>query len=326
MAYLWGQTSLMSLECRTPIVFIVFNRPEHTRRVFQRIAQVRPTQLLVVADAARTARPGEDLLCREVREIATRVDWPCKLQTNFATENFGCRQRVITGLNWAFEQVEDAIILEDDILPDPSFFPFCEAMLDRFRNDSRVSMITGFNIVQDHLRTEYSYFFSRLTHIWGWATWRRAWLQYDEHLSHWPEIRDSGLMAELFPVPAHRRFWTRIFDQMHNGTGPNTWDYQWMYTNLMTGSLSIVPRVNLIENIGFGPGATHTSDASAAPQVKAQQLPFPLAHPPAMVPLAGMDRLDQELSGCRIPGLHRRAIHKLKRELPTLFKNPTQPA
>lgn len=318
----------MSLQCGTPIVFVVFNRPEQTRRVFERIAQVRPAHLLVVADAARSGRPEEVLRCREVREIATRIDWPCKLQTNFAAENLGCRRRLITGLNWAFEQVEEAIILEDDILPDPSFFPFCEAMLHRFRNDSRVAMITGFNIVQEHLRTEHSYFFSRLTHIWGWATWRRSWANYDEHLSHWPEIRQSGLMTELFPVPAHRRFWTRIFDQMHDGTGPNTWDYQWMYTNLMSSSLSIVPRVNLIDNIGFGPGATHTVDAAAAPPVNSRQLPFPLAHPPAMVPLATMDRLDQELSGCRIPGLHRRAIARLRREISAVLrrKDSTQAA
>jgi len=305
----------MSLQCRTPIVFVVFNRPDQTRRVFERIAQVRPERLLVIGDGARRDRPGEDLRCQEVREIATRIDWPCELQTNFATENLGCRRRLITGLNWAFEQVPEAIILEDDILPDPSFFPFCEAMLEHFRDDSRVAMITGFNIVQEHLRTEYSYFFSRLTHIWGWATWRRAWTRYDEHLKDWPAIRESGLMAEIFDVPEHRRFWTRIFDQMHNGTGPDTWDYQWMYTNLMTNSLSVVPRVNLIDNIGFGPGATHTVDTAAAPAVKAQTLTSPLVHPPAMVPLAEMDRLDQELSGCRIPRLHHRAMNKLKREL-----------
>jgi hypothetical protein len=301
--------------CKTPIVFMVFNRPEHTETVFRRIAQVRPTRLLIVADGARADRLGEMEQCEKVRRIAAQVDWRCDVLTNFSEANMGCRNRIVSGLNWAFENVEEAIVLEDDILPDVSFFRFCDEMLARFRDDSRISMITGFNIVQDHLQTPWSYYYSRLTHIWGWATWRRSWARYDEHLSRWPEIRAAGLIAEFFARPDQRRFWTHIFDIMHAGTGPDTWDYQWFYTNLIHSALAVTPRKNLIENIGFGEGATHTLRAEDAPAVVAGTLQFPLLHPPALVALRAMDELDGKLSRSRLPRFHERATRKLQRTL-----------
>lgn len=306
-------------ECKTPIVFIIFNRPENTRLVFQRIAQVRPSRLLIIADGPRADRSDEAAICQRVRDIAMQVNWPCDVMTNFSETNLGCRERIITGLNWAFEHVEEAIILEDDILPDPSFFKFCDEMLARFRDDSRISMISGFNIVGEHPHPQWSYFYSQLSHIWGWATWRRSWAMYDEHLRDWPLIRAAGLMKELFPHPAHCEFWTRIFDQMHNGTGPNTWDYQWAYTNLVQRRLSVTPGVNLVENIGFGPNATHTHRVEDAPAVTAGTLVFPLIHPPAMIPLHEIDELDGKLSRSYVPGLPERAAHKLKRIFAKIF-------
>jgi hypothetical protein len=196
-----------------------------------------------------------------------------------------------------------------------SFFRFCDELLARFRYDSRVSMITGFNIVRDRLETEWSYFFSNLTHIWGWATWRRSWARYDERLGQWPAIRAAGLMGEVFDRPDQARFWTDIFDKMHAGTGPDTWDYQWAYTNLIHNALAVTPRINLVQNIGFGAGATHTHWEQDAPAAAAGELPFPLLHPPAMIPLRSMDRRDAELSGLYIPRLPERAIRKLKRVL-----------
>jgi hypothetical protein len=301
--------------CQTPIVFIIFNRPELTRRVFSRIAQVKPTRLLIVADGARADRPGETEISERVRAIALAVDWPCKVQTNFASSNMGCRSRLVSGLTWAFEQVEQAIILEDDVLPDLSFFPFCEEMLARFSDDDRISMITGFNIVQDSTKTGDSYFYSRMTHIWGWATWRRSWARYDEHLAQWPAIRASGLLQSLFKEPAQYRFWARIFDQMHQGTGPDTWDYQWVYTNLINHALSVVPRVNLIANIGFGPEATHTTKVEDTPTLAVGSLTFPLRHPPAIIPWSKLDELEGRLSGTTIPNIARRIFSKIGRIL-----------
>jgi hypothetical protein len=299
------------LPCKTPIVFMVFNRPELTRRVFRRIAEVKPLHLLVIADGPRSDRPGESELCEQVRAILTQVDWPCTVQTNFSPTNLGCRNRIITGLNWAFEQVEQAIILEDDILPDLSFFPFCEEMLARYADDHRISMIGGFNALEEALDTKDSYYYSHLSHIWGWATWRRSWARYDEHLTHWSEIKAADLLRNVFPQPDRIRFWTRIFDQMHNGTGPNTWDFQWVYSNLINNALSVTPRINLVENIGFGPDATHTVDAAHAPSSKKGALAFPLHHPVAILPRLDLDYRDDKLSGHIIPGVYRRVVRKV---------------
>ena len=184
---------------QTPISSYRLQPPVTNRQSF--CANLRSEAAKTAAHRGWTAasqKPGDDLLCDEVRRIATQIDWPCQLETNFADRNMGCRDRVVSGLNWVFGLVEEAIILEDDVLADLSFFQFCEELLIRFRHDSRVSMITGFNIVERDLGTNYSYFFSQTTHVWGWATWRESWSRYDRDLQHWPEIKASGLLREAF--------------------------------------------------------------------------------------------------------------------------------
>ncbi len=278
-----------------PVVFCVFNRPTPTRTVFAAIARARPARLLIVADGPRKDRPGEEDLCRQVREIAEQVDWPCDVLTNFSATNLGCRERIISGLNWAFSLVEEAIILEDDCLPDPSFFPFCQEMLERYRGDSRIAMISGDNFTGVSLPTGYSYFFSRMTHVWGWATWRSAWSRYDRHLRQWPEIKHANLLSEIFDDPRLVEYWTARFDEMHNDTGPNTWDYQWAYTNLIHNALCVTPAVNMVTNIGFGADATHTSGADKNMTLASHSMEWPLRHPPGFVPMRSMDRLSQKL-------------------------------
>lgn len=279
-----------------PVVFIVFNRPKTTQLVFDAIAAVQPRKLLLIADGPRLAKEGEIEVCQEVRRIVSAVNWPCEVLTNFAEKNLGCKERVISGLNWAFSIVEEAIILEDDCLPDPSFFPFCAELLERYRGDARFSMIAGTNFVENQLATEYSYFFSQMIHIWGWATWRAAWQRYDRHLRKWPEIKRAGLLSEIFDSSKTARYWTRVFDSMFEGTGPDTWDYQWLYTSLINNSLSIVPCANLVTNIGFGPDATHTVAVDTGQSLRSKSLLFPLKHPSAIVPLRSMDRCDQKLA------------------------------
>ena len=308
-----GQRDEWLLE--TPVVFLVFNRPALTREVFARIAEARPRQLLVVADGPRPDRDGEAALCEQVREIATEVTWRCELHTAFAPRNLGCRTRVVSGLNWAFSLVEEAIILEDDIVPDPSFFRFCEEMLGRFRGDQRVSMITGFNHSADRTQTPNSYFFSEMTHVWGWATWRDSWAAYDEALSAWPAVRDANLLREVFPERSAQRYWHAIFERMYRGDGPNTWDYQWMFTNLCRHALAVTPRVNLVQNIGFGADATHSTNPDGAPRVNVGGLAFPLQHPPAMIASRSLDAIDQQLSQWHTPALPRRAVRKVGRML-----------
>ena len=198
----------------------------------------------------------------------------------------GCRRRVISGLNWVFSQVEEAIILEDDCLPDLSFFPFCSEMLERYRDQCQLGMVAGFNSLDEDYPFDYSYFFTSAVPIWGWATWRRSWQQYDEHLQNWPEVKRSGVLNLRLPSQRMSTYWTRVFDSMYEGTGPNTWDYQWTYTCWTQNWLNILPAKNLVENIGFGKDATHTTSGDLAPALRAEPLQFPLKHPPNIVPWA----------------------------------------
>lgn len=299
----------------TPVIFIAFNRPDPTRVVFEAIARQRPQHLLIIADGPRSARPGETEACEQVRDIVTRVNWQCEVSTNFAPTNMGCKNRIISGLNWAFSLVNEAIILEDDCLPDPSFFPFCDELLERYRDDNRVSMIAGTNFVWRAAPPSPSYFFSRMTHIWGWATWRRAWSFYDENLSQWPAVRASGLLGEAFSGRRLIHYWTRIFDQMYAGKGPDTWDYQWTYTNLVQNSLIAVPRTNLISNIGFGADATHTTGADSDRVLPSTPIDFPLIHPPAMIPMVSLDKLDQRLALPTLPKRLRLKARSLRRRV-----------
>jgi hypothetical protein len=295
----------------TPVVFLVFNRPRATRVVFDAIAEVRPAQLLIVADGPRPTRPGEADLCREVRTVVERIDWPCQVRTNFAVENLGCKERVISGLDWAFSLVEEAIILEDDCLPDATFFLFCQQLLARYRGDSRIAMISGNNFVEQDISVDSSYFFTRVAHIWGWATWRSAWQLYDRHLERWPEIKQTDLLMDIFGSRRLASHWSHIFDRMHANTGPNTWDYQWAYTIFVNNALSAAPQVNLVQNIGFGVDATHTIVADPNHSVAAKSIEFPLRHPVMMMPSRRLDRRDQMLS---LPPLRpARAIRKLWR-------------
>ena len=300
---------------KTPVILIVFNRPELTRRVFARVAEAKPKRLLIIADGPRAGREGEPERCAEVRAIVSAVDWPCRVERNYADANLGCRRRVISGLDWAFEQVDEAIILEDDVLPDPTFFPYCEQMLDRYRAEDRVAMVTGFNIGADVAEAPHSYYFSALTHIWGWATWRRAWQHYDERMTAWPEVRRAGALEEVFREPSALRYWTPILEGMYRGTGPNTWDYQWMFANIASGRLSVTPAVNLVENIGFGAEATHVTDPKGAPCVRVGRMQFPLRHPEEVEPARELDRIDQRASQWHTPPIPKRALRKVRRVL-----------
>ncbi|MGB7547703.1 MAG: hypothetical protein WBM14_08135 [Terracidiphilus sp.] len=297
----------------TPVTLMVFNRPETTRRVFAAVAAARPARLLLIADGSRADRCGEAERCEEVRKIVTAVDWPCQVETNFAGENMGCRQRVISGLNWVFSRVEEAIILEDDCLPDPSFFPYCSQLLDRYRDRPQIAFISGFNPLEKSFPLSFSYSYSlpMSFSIWGWATWRRAWQEYDEHMRGWPEVRQAGLLRHLFPDEKVVAYWTRIFDSMHQGTGANTWDYQWIYTCWTRNWLNILPARNLVQNLGFGPGATHTTVTYPDYDIPAGSVSFPLAVPPAITawPAYAM----QAQKRLYAPGILRRIRRKLFR-------------
>jgi hypothetical protein len=269
--------------CKSPVAFLVFNRPGTTSRVFAEIARARPQKLLVVADGPRHDRLGESDRCAEVRRIIEGVDWDCEVLTNYAEENLGCERRVSSGIDWVFANVDEAIFLEDDCLPHPSFFRFCDEMLKRFRNNDKIMTICGDNFQFGSRPSNYSYYFSRYCHIWGWASWRRAWNFYDVRISDWPKLKKSGWLHDILENKRDVRYWENIFDQTHQGkTG--TWDHQWLFACWQQSGLSVLPGVNLISNIGFGADATHTrGKGGKVASMATQEMTFPLTDPPAII-------------------------------------------
>lgn len=244
----------------TPLALFIFNRPETTAEVFAVIRQVRPSTFLVIADGARISHPDDVLKCSQSRDIINQVDWPCRILKNFSEDNLGCKLRVSSGLDWVFSLVEEAIILEDDCLPDPSFFSFCEHLLEYYRDDERVMMISGTNYLQDRLIVKESYCFSRYFAIWGWASWRRAWKHYDLEMTQWPRFKKENHLYGLYSQRYMRSFLSKLFDATYSGY-IDTWDSQWFFACLFNNGLSIVPKKNLISNIGsFG---VHSSSSSS---------------------------------------------------------------
>lgn len=241
----------------TAVLFLVFNRPDTTRQVFEAIRQARPPRLYIAADGPRPNRPGEAERCAEVRRIATNVDWPCEVKTLFRDENLGCKRAVSGGITWFFENEEQGIILEDDCLPHPDFFPFCEELLQRYADDERVWTITGCNFQDGQKRGEASYYFSKYNHVWGWASWRRAWKHYQGDIPFWPTWRLSKEWMSWTPDKVERRYWDKVFDVVARD-GIDTWDYPWTACVWYHRGLTATPNVNLISNIGFGVDATHT--------------------------------------------------------------------
>jgi hypothetical protein len=261
---------------RVPVAFLIYKRPDTTARVFEAIRQARPHKLLIVADGPRPDHPGEVEQCAATRAIVEQIDWDCEVLRNYSDANLGCKQRVSSGLDWVFEQVEEAIILEDDCLPHPSFFRFCEELLDLYRPDERVMHISGNNFQFDRHRTNDSFYFSRYNHIWGWATWRRAWKHYDVSMSRWPELKQTGWLDTLWRHRATARYWERVFQSVYDGK-IDTWDCQWTFACWASDALSILPDVNLVSNIGFGEDAHHTVDPNSRfANMLAHPMRFPL--------------------------------------------------
>lgn len=292
-----------------PVAFLIFNRPDTTMRVFEEIRRARPPKLLVVADGPRAEKLGEPEKCQAARTIIDTVDWPCEVLKNYSETNLGCKIRVSSGLDWVFKQVEEAIILEDDCLPHPSFFRFCEELLAKYRRDERISMISGANFQFGHHMLKASYYFSRYNHIWGWASWRRAWEKYDRDVKSWPEIRDAGWLESVIFDRDERMFWTDTFQAVYEGK-IDTWDHQWNLVSFYNNTISIIPSVNLISNIGFGIDATHTRGISQYANMPSVSMSFPLIHPNIYLPYYKADRFTAE--NMFLPSMTKRIWHKLK--------------
>jgi hypothetical protein len=276
-----------------PVLVLAFNRPDHTRRVLQAVRCARPSRLFVAVDGPRASRAGESTSVRQVQALVEEVDWPCEVRTLFREANLGCKVAVSQAITWFFDEVEAGIVLEDDCVAHPSFFPFAAELLERFRHDQRVLTISGDNFQFGRRRTGYSYYFSRYPHIWGWATWRRAWRLYDHEMRYWPEMRDGGWLLDVVRSREAAEYWCKIFDATYHERN-TSWAYRWTYAAWLHSGLTVLPNVNLVSNIGFGAGATHTSqreDPAAA--LSTEQMDLPLRHPPYVIRDDRADRFTQ---------------------------------
>lgn len=241
----------------TSIIFIIFNRPRHTKLVFESIKKQRPKKLFIIADGPRNTHLGEDILCEQARKITSQIDWDCSVYRNYSDINLGCKNRIVTGLNWAFSLTDEAIILEDDCLPHDDFYTFCQLLIEKYRDTEDIFSISGSNFHDGMKFSSASYYFSKYAACWGWATWARAWKFYDPSLSFWPEYSSSKEWEMVMQNLEERKYWEPLINQTYNNQ-IDTWDYQWSVSIWKKNGINITPNVNLVSNIGFGPDATHT--------------------------------------------------------------------
>ena len=245
---------------KTAVLFLIFNRPDTTEKVFQAIRQAKPPRLYIAADGPRELNKEDAERVSKVREITTKIDWPCELKTLFSKNNLGCKYGPKTGIDWFFKQEEGGIILEDDCLPCPDFFRYCENLLEYYKYDERISVISGTKFQDGHWRGDFSYYFSHYNHVWGWASWRRAWLKNDPDINFWPEWRISKDWKNKIPYKYEQSYWKKIFDKVYDKKIESSWDYPWTASVWFCGGLTATPNINLVSNIGFGQDATHTMD------------------------------------------------------------------
>jgi hypothetical protein len=281
--------------CQVPVLLMIFSRPDSTRQVLAAIRAVRPPVLYIAADGPRADRPGEAEKCAETRAVVTaEVDWDCKLVTLFRPENLGLKRAVVGALDWFFGQ-------------DPSFFSFCEWMLQTYRNNPFVMHIGGANFQDAQIRGDGSYYFSKIAHVWGWAGWRRAWACYDPELTNLDEFLASERWRQVHPLEEDRRYWEGMLRDTASGR-INTWDYQWLYSIWRAGGVSVIPNANLVSNIGFNAGGTFNIEPSRHSDLPAGQLRG-RAHPS----LPGTDMLADRYSMKEVYGVHLREPSAPKR-------------
>jgi hypothetical protein len=242
---------------KTPVLFLIFNRPHTTSVVFKKIRQARPPRLYVASDGPREGNQNDKIKVTESRKIIDKIDWPCEIKTLFRKKNLGCKKAVSTAIDWFFENEEKGIILEDDCVPNLDFFNFCEVLLDRYAHNQRISVISGNNFQNGKWRGDASYYFSKYPHIWGWATWRRAWTEYQANIPFWSKLKNSKEWLKLIPDKKERNYWQKIFKKVQSGR-LDSWAYPWVASIWNKEGLTATPNVNLVSNIGFGEDSTHT--------------------------------------------------------------------
>ncbi len=270
---------MFSFNTNTPILFLVFNRPGTTRQVFDQIRKAKPQRLYIAADGYRS--PEEKAVCEQVREIVLTVDWDCEVQTLFRDDNLGCGLAISQAVTWFFENEPEGIVLEDDCLPADSFFGFCSAMLERYRDDDRIGHISGGNYQKGIVRGDGSYYFSALTNVWGWAGWRRVWKDYDVNISSLPLFEKLDYIWRMPSHGSYKDYWIRNFHIFYN-LRVNSWDFQYAYLNLVNNRLSVIPNVNMISNIGCSENATHYVPNHPFANLPTEEI-YEIIHPSFMI-------------------------------------------
>lgn len=242
-----------------PVAIFIFNRPEPTKRVFRQIAEVEPSILYVVADGPRFGVPTDPDRCRVARSITEQVDWDCEVHREYADENLGLKQRFVTGLKSIFETEQQAIILEDDCIPNQDFFRFCETMLRRYADDERIWDVAGTNYLERWRDNQQDYHFSNQGGIWGWATWRRSWEDYDPEMELWTDTHVRSRLRDVIADGSQYEYLRTVYRRAYRNE-IETWDYPWGFARNINSGLSVVPSRNLVSNIGFGSDATNTTE------------------------------------------------------------------
>ena len=259
-----------------PIVLIIYHRPDLIKNLVNALRSVKPKNIYVVADGPKA--PQDKAACDSARGMIKEIDWPCQIHKIYAKKNMGLRKRVVSGLDTVFKKEKWAIILEDDLIIDPSFFRFCDQLLKKYEKNDQIISISGNNFQFGKNEIKESYYFSRYVHSWGWATWKRAWDLYDDHLTDWTKLRHNNWLNTILSSRVLALYWTMIFDMVSAGQ-VDSWAYRWTYSAFKNTKLTIIPDRNLVSNIGYGTKATHTTRKSRVMGMETSKMIFPLKHP-----------------------------------------------
>ncbi len=244
----------------TPILILIFNRPDKVRLLIERLSTLKPKYLYISADGPRTDKIGEKELCTEAQLIATTINWPCEVRTHFSVNNLGCKLAVSKGITWFFENVEAGIILEDDCIPNDSFFRFTSNLLEKYRDNELVMHINGTSFLPSaKYDLKKTFYFSHLAHSWGWATWKRAWLHYDPEMKNLESLLETLKLNKAFKKESHAKFWVKHLKHIRDRR-VDSWANPWLYSVIQRNGLCITPVINLVSNIGFDKQATNTQN------------------------------------------------------------------
>lgn len=288
-------------KCRNPVLLRIFRRPNETEQVVNVLRKVQPDKLYIAGDGPRGLSACEDSNVFLAREVALNLGWDCETFTLFMSENLGGPKCGFESISWFFSKEEQGIILEDDTVPNVDFFKFCDDLLDLYKDEHKVVAVTGNNFQNGRMRGEASYYFSKFPHIWGWATWRRAWAKASLELDFWPEWKDSEDWSAFCDDAVLRKYWSPIFDAVASGERVH-WDYAWTAACWFHKGVVATPNVNLVRNIGFGPNASNTCDGSDWRALNPVADLYPIKHPANILIDTEADRyvLDHVFGGKRL--------------------------